>query len=133
MSNRTVRHRDDGPSRALYRHLDVASEPGDELTLDAEAAAYLVDQGHHEYVDDPGPGPEPDADDSADSVDEDEDAEDVTESGYAYETYPRAELEAKEYNDLQKLAAEADHPDVDGRSSRADIIDALAADGADGE
>lgn len=120
MSKRTVRHRDDGPSKARYRHLDVGSEPGDELNLEAEAAAYLVERGHHEYVDEPEPEPESDAD-------SEDDSEDVTESGYAYETYPREELAALEYNELQKLASDADHPDVDGRSSRADIIDAFAA------
>lgn len=52
--------------------------------------------------------------------DEDEgDAEDV-------ESYDREELEDMEYSDLQSLAAESDHPDVDGRSSQEDIVEALS-------
>ena len=55
----TVRHRDDGPT--CYVGPDVRGRPGDEHTVDADVAAYLVEEtGHFEYVadddaDDAGP------------------------------------------------------------------------------
>lgn len=49
---------------------------------------------------------------------------DVTESGYS-----RGELEAMDYQELRDLATDADNPDINGRSSRDDIVDALADDG----
>ena len=58
MSERTIRHRDDGPSRYLG---PVRSTPGDEHTVDADTGEYLVDEtGYFEYVD------TPDSDDDGD-------------------------------------------------------------------
>lgn len=133
MSKRTVRHREDGPVRAYYRHLDLGSTPGDELTLDADDAEYLVEKGDHVYVGEadaveaePSPTKSADSDADAESEDDEESDEDVTESAYPYNNYSREELEAMEYSDLRDIASQADHPDVNGRSSRDEIIDAFA-------
>lgn len=61
-------------------------------------------------------------------VDGDTAAEGEDTTGEASETYPRDELESWSYNELRTLASEADREDVDGRSSKADIIDAFAED-----
>lgn len=53
--------------------------------------------------------------------------EDADDDDVGHETYSREDLEAMEYGDLQRLASEGDHPDVDGRSSMDDIIAAYAA------
>lgn len=58
MSERTVRHRSDGPKTYFG---PVRSGRGDEHTVDGETAAYLVDQtGYFEYVDEPNDGDDAD-------------------------------------------------------------------------
>lgn len=61
--------------------------------------------------------------DDADMPDED-DLDDEPE----FETYPRDELESMEYSTLRELAMDSDHPDVNGRSSGDEIIEALSPD-----
>lgn len=63
------------------------------------------------------------------SDDTDADADDESESAGDepdYETHDREALEEMDYSELQNLARESDHPDIDGRSSGDDIINALA-------
>lgn len=42
--------------------------------------------------------------------------------------YTRAELEAMDWSELRQMAVESDREDINGRSSKADIIEALAND-----
>lgn len=53
-----------------------------------------------------------------------ENESDVTRTNY--DTYPRSDLEAMDYDALRTLAVEGDHPDVHGNSTMDDIIDAYA-------
>lgn len=46
-----------------------------------------------------------------------------------FETYPRDELESMEYANLRELAMASENEDINGRSSKDEIIEALAADG----
>lgn len=52
MSERTIRHREDGPRRFTRLGVDIDTEPGEEATVDSDVAAELVDeQEYFEYVD----------------------------------------------------------------------------------
>lgn len=61
-----------------------------------------------------------------DDVDDENEAEE--ESAYGNPTTDRDTLETMSYDDLRKHAAESDRGDVNGGSSKDDIIDAFAAD-----
>ncbi|WP_255170104.1 hypothetical protein [Natrononativus amylolyticus] len=51
MTERTVRHKADGPRG--YSGRDIRTRPGDTASVDADDAEYLVDEaGYFEYVDD---------------------------------------------------------------------------------
>lgn len=87
---------------------------GDELEVDEETLE------NHPRTLEPLQSPSTESVDENDGDDEGEgDAEDV-------ESYGREDLEEMEYEELQALASEADTDAVDGRSSREDIVEALA-------
>lgn len=50
MTDVTVRHRDDGPSRYRHTASGFRSEAGDEHAVDADLAEHLVGTGYFEYV-----------------------------------------------------------------------------------
>lgn len=50
MTERTVRHRDNGPNG--YRGHGVVTRPGEERTVDTETADILLETGYFEAVDD---------------------------------------------------------------------------------
>lgn len=66
--------------------------------------------------------------DDSDDTDEDSDGDTTDDTDGESATYDREELEEMEYGELQTLAADADTDAVDGRSSRADIVEALSDD-----
>lgn len=65
-----------------------------------------------------------DEDGDVDGVTESTSSDEETDDGY--KTYPREDLEAKEYGELRELAMESDNDDVNGRSSGDEIIESLA-------
>lgn len=74
MSERTIRHREDGPP-GYNRYADgISTEPGDEVTVDGDVAEDLVEvMGYFEYVDsDASNGGESDSQDDAEGDDGDE-------------------------------------------------------------
>ena len=112
MTERTVRHRDDGPSVYLGR---VRSRPGDEHAVDSDTADYLVGEtGYFEYVTESG---------YAEDETSGDDSEPETEDGYT-----REELESMDWPDLRALAVESDREGINGKTPKAEIIDGLAED-----
>lgn len=96
---------------------------------ESEVEDYLEHRsGGWEYVDD-SDDEEITTSGSDEEANADESSDDETETGsddVDYETHPRAELEEMDYSELQELARESGHPDINGRSSGDDIINALA-------
>lgn len=49
-------------------------------------------------------------------------------SGETDDGYTRDELESMDWSDLRQMAVESEREDINGRSSKADIVEALAND-----
>lgn len=58
----------------------------------------------------------------------DETAAEAADEGDTAE-YTRAQLEAMEWDEIRSIAVDSPRDDIDGRTSREDIVDALSADG----
>ena len=77
--------------------------------------------------DDTAASDDADSQPARDSDTSDADAETDTQTVDAdYETYPREQLEMMDDSSITEIAKDGDHPDVDGRSSREDIISAYS-------
>ena len=110
MTERTVRHRDGGPK--VYAG-PLSSRRGQTHTVDADLAEYLVDEtGYFEYVTEDG---------SAEDETSGKNSEPETGDGYT-----RDELESMDWPDLRALAVESDREGINGKTPKAEIIDALA-------
>lgn len=124
MSERTIRHLEDAPP--AYRRFGerIRTERGDEITVDADLAAELVEEkGYFEYIDD---GPDASAaDDDDDTDEEDTDAEEKASVVSAPEEFTvdeiEAELESGEYDDHLESLRENEENGKD----RAGVYDAI--------
>lgn len=83
MSERTIRHREDGPPGFTRFGVDVNTEPGDEVTVDEELAEELVgEKAYFEFVDD---STDADSGSDSDSSGETDDAGGDEADGYEFE------------------------------------------------
>lgn len=120
MSERTIRHREDGPRRFTRLGVDIDTEPGDEVTVDGDVATDLVEsQEYFEYVDGSGT--------AGDSGSEDSTDDGSTESESTSDGEPDADDGGSSGSDGYEFAGEDewfdDHDDYQARIERVESGD----------